>query len=225
MSQNYISYIRVSTARQGNSGLGMEAQKQAVASFVNGGDWNMISEFDEIESGKRSDRPKLDEALIECRIHNAVLVVAKVDRLTRSVYFLQTLLNSGVEVAFCDLPEINGPTGKFMLNQMAAVAELEAGLISQRTKAALAAVKAKGVKLGNPRSIIHKHYKEGAANSARVRSDKADRRAMDLSVTIKNMGDISANQIAKNLNKLNIKTARGCQWQANQVIALKKRIS
>lgn len=225
MSSNYISYLRVSTTRQGQTGLGLEAQRQAVAIFLNGGDWKKICEVEEVESGKKSDRPKLDEALKECRIHNATLIVAKVDRLTRSVSFLHKLLDSGVEVSFCDLPQISGPTGKFMLNQMAAVAELEGGLISQRTKAALAAAKERGVKLGGDRGNIQKHYREGAANSAMVRSKKANRRAKDLAYTIKSMGEISASQIARKLNDLGIATTRGGRWQTTQVIRLQNRIS
>lgn len=148
MTKRYISYLRVSTVRQGQSGLGLEAQRDAVRPFLEDCGGVLLNEYIEVESGKKIHRPQLDEALRECRVHNAILVVAKVDRLTRSVSFLHRLLDSGVEVSFCDLPQISGPTGKFMLNQMAAVAELEAGLISQRTKAALAAAKKRGVKLG-----------------------------------------------------------------------------
>src|SRR5712672_3100592 len=147
----FVSYYRVSTGRQGKSGLGIEAQRAAVATYLNGGDWSIVAEFTEVESGKRSDRPELDKALAACRLHRAKLVVAKVDRLTRSVAFLSRLLEAGVDVLFCDLPAIQGPTGRFMLQQMASVAELEAGMISARTRAALAAAKARGQKLGGAR--------------------------------------------------------------------------
>src|SRR5258706_15803829 len=125
----FVAYYRVSTSKQGNSRLGLEAQREAVANYLNGGKWKLVGEFEEIESGKRSDRPELDKALAACRLHRAPLVVAKVDRLTRSVAFLSRLLESGVDVLFCDLPTIEGPTGRFMLQQMASVAELEAGMI------------------------------------------------------------------------------------------------
>jgi DNA invertase Pin-like site-specific DNA recombinase len=125
------------------------------------GNWRIIAEFTEVESGKRSDRPALDKALAAARVRQVPLVVAKVDRLTRSVAFLSRLLEAGVDVRFADLPMIEGATGKFLLQQMAAVAELEAGMISARTKAALAAAKRRGVKLGGDR---------GARLSAKARA-------------------------------------------------------
>ena len=147
----FIAYYRVSTSKQGKSGLGIEAQRKAVAAYLNGGNWRIIAEFTEIESGKRPDRPALEKALTAARVHQVPLVVAKVDRLTRSVAFLSRLLEAGVDVRFADLPMIEGATGKFLLQQMAAVAELEAGMISARTKAALAAARRRGVKLGGDR--------------------------------------------------------------------------
>lgn len=140
----FISYLRVSTDRQGASGLGLSAQRQAVENYLNGGRWTLVKEFVEIESGRSAERPQLQRALNLCRVRRVPLVVAKVDRLTRSLSFLSRLLDAGVDVRFCDLPQIEGPTGKFMLQRMAAVAELEAGLISKRTRDALAAAKARG---------------------------------------------------------------------------------
>src|SRR5438445_6135441 len=134
--------------KQGKSGLGIEAQRQAVANYLNGGNWRIVGEFVEVESGRRSDRPELDKALAAARVRQVPLVVTKVDRLARSVAFLSRLLEGGVDVRFADLPMIEGATGKFLLQQ-AAVAELEAGMISARTKAALAAAKRRGVKLGD----------------------------------------------------------------------------
>src|ERR1700724_1148342 len=135
----FVAYYRVSTARQGKSGLGIDAQRSAVAAYLNGGDWQIVGEFTEIESGRRADRPELDKALAAARLHRCPLVVSKVDRLTRSVAFLSRLLEANVDVRFTDLPQIEGATGRFLLQQMVAVAELEAGMISARTKAALAA--------------------------------------------------------------------------------------
>jgi DNA invertase Pin-like site-specific DNA recombinase len=158
---------------------------QAVATYLNGGNWRIIAEFTEIESGKRSDRPALDKALAAARVRQVPLVVAKVDRLTRSVAFLSRLLEAGVDVRFADLPMIEGATGKFLLQQMAAVAELEAGMISARTKAALAAAKRRGVKLGGDR---------GARLTAKARAagrttlqERARSRAVDLAPTIKEL--------------------------------------
>ncbi len=144
----FVSYCRVSTQKQGRSGLGLDAQREAVKGYLNGGDWRIVGEFVEVESGRNADRPELAKALACARLHRAALVVAKVDRLTRSSAFLHKLLEAGVDVRFADLPQIEGPTGRFMLTQMAAVAELEAGMIGDRTRKALQAAKARGVKLG-----------------------------------------------------------------------------
>jgi DNA invertase Pin-like site-specific DNA recombinase len=115
---------------------------------LNGGPWQLVAEFVEVESGKLAKRPQLDAALSACKKHKAKLVVAKLDRLSRNVSFLLKLIDSGVDVLFADLPELNGAMGRFMLTTMASVAELEAGLISERTKAALKAAKTRGVRLG-----------------------------------------------------------------------------
>jgi DNA invertase Pin-like site-specific DNA recombinase len=143
----FVSYLRVSTDKQGRSGLGLEAQRVAVESYLNGGRWTLAAEYVEAESGKRSDRPKLAKALAHAKAIGATVVFAKLDRLTRNVDLLRSLVTSDVDLVFCDLPHA---MGRFLLTQMASVAELEAGLISERTKAALAAAKARGVKLGNP---------------------------------------------------------------------------
>jgi hypothetical protein len=126
-SGKFIAYYRVSTDKQGKSGLGLEAQRTAVTNYLNGGDWKIIAEFTEVETGKRADRPQLDAALKAARLHRAAIVVSEVDRLTRSVAFLSKLLEADVDVRFADLPQIEGPTGRFLLQQMASVAELEAG--------------------------------------------------------------------------------------------------
>src|SRR5579859_858025 len=147
----FVSYLRVSRDKQGRSGLGLEAQRVAVEHYLNGGRWKVLSEYVEVESGKRNDRPKLAAALSHAKAAGAKLVFAKLDRLTRDVDLLRALVASSVDLVFCDLPSVPpGPMGRFLLTQMASVAELEVGLIGERTKAALAAAKARGVKLGNP---------------------------------------------------------------------------
>jgi DNA invertase Pin-like site-specific DNA recombinase len=137
-----------------------------VTNYINGGKWKIIAEFTEVESGKRSDRPQLDAALKAALLHRAALVVSKVDRLTRSVALLSKLLEANVDVRFADLPQIEGPTGRFMLQQMASVAELEAGMISDRTRKALAAVKERGRK--GPTSQERRQAQAVAALQARA---------------------------------------------------------
>jgi len=111
----FVAYYRVSTDRQGKSGLGLDAQKEAVQQRLNGGRWQMVAEFVEVESGKRASRPQLDAALAACKNHKATLIVAKLDRLTRNLAFLLKLIHAGIEVLFCDLPELNGAMGRFVL--------------------------------------------------------------------------------------------------------------
>jgi len=164
----YVAYYRVSTDRQGKSGLGLEAQKDAVEQRLNGGRWQIVGEFTEVETGKRASRSQLDAAIAACKKHKARLIVAKLDRLSRNVAFLLRLIDSGVDVLFADLPELNGAMGKFVLITMANVAELEAGLVSERTKAVLKAAKARGVKLGRyGAEVLAPKYQEEAVRRAR----------------------------------------------------------
>ena|SRR5690349_5686449 len=142
--QGFVAYYRVSTDRQGQSGLGLDAQRAAVAGFV--GTRELVAEFTEVESGKRADRPQLVAALDLCRRQRAVLVTAKLDRLARNVAFIANLMESGVEVTAIDMPSAN----KLTLHILAAIAEHEREMISARTKAALAAARARGVRLGRP---------------------------------------------------------------------------
>lgn len=221
----FIAYYRVSTGRQGRSGLGLEAQRAAVAVYLNGGDWHITSEFTEVESGKRSDRPELDKALAAARLHRIPLVVSKVDRLTRSVAFLSRLLEAGVDVRFADLPQIEGATGRFLLQQMVAVAELEAGMISKRTKDALAAAKRRGKQLGGDRGARLTAKARKSGNEAVARAAK--QRAADVAPVIAELqaaGAESLRAIATGLNARGIPTARGSgQWSAVQVARVLER--
>jgi len=221
----FIAYYRVSTDKQGKSGLGLEAQRHAVLNYLNGGEWKIIAEFTEVESGKRSDRPQLAAALKAARLHQATLVVSKVDRLTRSVAFLSKLLEANVDVRFADLPSIEGPTGRFMLQQMASVAELEAGMISDRTKKALAAAKKRGTKLGGFRGFVPTSRMRKL--SAAALQARTDARASDLAPTIKDLqaaGKTSLRAIAEGLNEQGIPTARGGEWSAVQVMRVLGRL-
>lgn len=215
----FVAYYRVSTGRQGKSGL--EAQREAVKAYLNGGEWSIVAEFTEIESGKRSDRPALEQALAAARLHRAAVVVSKVDRLTRSVGFLSRLLDAGVDVRFADLPEIEGCTGRFVLQQTVAVAELEAGMISKRIKDALAAAKKRGTVLGGFRGVV-------PGRKMQEVSRKALQARVDASPTIRALlaaGATSLRAIADGLNQQNIPTARGTsKWSAVQVARVLERL-
>ena len=224
----YVAYYRVSTGKQGRSGLGLEAQKETVGQRLNGGAWEIVGEFKEVETGtaKRA-RPQLSEALSYCRAMGARLIVANVSRLTRDPDFMGTLVEAGVEVEFCDLPNVEGAVGTFMLRQMLSVAELEAGMISERTKKALAAAKARGVKLGGDRGSLAKVNASGRAASIAKRQASAHRHAGDLEpiiAAVRAGGATSLREIAAGLNTRGVQTARGGEWSANQVKRVLERL-
>ena len=143
----FVAYYRVSTAKQGASGLGLEAQRAAVADYLNGGNWTLMAEHAEVESGKHSDRPALTKALCDCKLMGATLVIAKLDRLSRDAHFLLGLEKAGVDFLAVDMPTAN----RLTVRLMAVIAQEEREMISARTKAALAAAKARGMKLGGRR--------------------------------------------------------------------------
>jgi DNA invertase Pin-like site-specific DNA recombinase len=209
----FIAYLRVSTERQGRSGLGLEAQREAVARYIAHAAGELLEEFQEVESGKRADRPQLAAALAACRARRATLIIAKLDRLARNARFLLSVVEGSGEagVAFCDLPALPpGPVGKFMLTQMAAVAELEAGLIGQRTKMALAAAKARGVKLGNPR--LRAGSAESARAAAAAKSEQARAKAARITPYImaaRKAGATTLIQLAEALTARGISTPSG----------------
>lgn len=221
----FVAYYRVSTRKQGKHGLGIAAQREAVERHLNGGKWRIIAEYTEVESGRRNARPELQRALATARLHQVPIVVAKVDRLTRSVAFLSRLLEAGVDVRFADLPSIEGPAGRFMLQQMAAVAELEAGFIGDRTRKALAAAKRRGVPLGGYRKGA-KLTSEGRKAGGAATAAKAAARAADLAPVIAKLraaGTTSLQGIAEALNAHQIPTARGGQWAPTQVMRVMSR--
>ena len=216
MTNKFVSYYRVSTARQGKSGLGLDAQKYAVEEYLNTVGASLINEFTEVESGKINNRTELLKALTCCRIHGATLLIAKLDRLSRNAAFLLTLRDSGVNFKCTDMPDANALT----VGIMAVIAQDERERISQRTKAALRVAKARGVKLGGDRGNIHLHAARGAQNSLEVRRNKAKERQLDLMPEVQRIVDggiVSASGIARELNQLNILTARGGKWSATQV--------
>jgi DNA invertase Pin-like site-specific DNA recombinase len=213
----FVSYLRVSTARQGRSGLGLEAQRQAVEDFLNGGNWRLVKEFVEVESGKKTDRPELAKAFKACRIYGAKLVIAKLDRLSRDAHFLLGLEKAGVDFVAADMPQAN----RLTVGIMAIIAEDERRRISERTKAALAAAKRRGVKLGGDRGA-RLTAKARAAGRAALQA-KARARAADLAPTIAELqadGADSLRAIAAGLEERGIPAARGGKWSAVQVARL-----
>lgn len=219
MMASYVAYYRVSTTKQGQSGLGLEAQEATVGRHLKEGDKLIAPPFVEVESGRKRERPELQKALARCRVMGATLIVAKVDRLTRSASFLEELLQSGVPVVFCDLPGVEGAVGEFILRQMANIAQLEAGLISERTKAAL---RAKVERDGQWDRKAGHHLVPGAGQevATRARTERAQARAADIIPVIQGLqeqGTTSLAAIARALNEQGITTARGGKWQAVQV--------
>lgn len=210
----FVAYYRVSTQRQGQSGLGLEAQRQAVRNYLNGGDWDLVNEFTEVESGKINEREQLDAALRICRKTKARLVIAKLDRLSRNAAFLLNLRDSKVDFVCADMPEAN----RLTIGIMAIMAEHEREMISKRTKEALAAAKARGVKLGGARSDIQ------AMNAKR--SKQADEWAAGLRKTIDayQSHGMSQRQIVSELNAQGIKTRRGGEWSLVQLQRVLKRL-
>ncbi len=216
----YVAYLRVSTQKQGYSGLGLEAQREIIQKYLCGK--NPIAEYVEIESGRKKDRPKLKEALTLCRKDGSTLIVAKLDRLARSVSFLSNLLESGVEILFCDFPQAN----KMMLHILSAISQYEAELIATRTKSALKAKKARGYKLGNPEHLLDKHG-QAIQNSIRTCKEKADnnpnnkRAVAILRTLVKEKHTLQ--EIADILNKEGFVTSQGCSFSKSTVYKLIKR--
>jgi DNA invertase Pin-like site-specific DNA recombinase len=212
-SGKWVAYYRVSTAKQGASGLGLEAQREAVAGYLNGGNWQLAAEFVEVESGNKNDRPELAKALVRCRRIGATLIIAKLDRLARSVAFVSNLMESGVEFTAVDFPTAN----RLTIHILAAVAEHEREMISARTKAALAAAKARGVKLGGPAHLTDEQRAAGREVATVVRTKKAGVRATDLLPVIDEIkagGITSATGIARVLNERGVPPPSGHgRWQ------------
>jgi DNA invertase Pin-like site-specific DNA recombinase len=223
-SLRLIAYERVSTARQGKSGLGLEAQRKAIDDFAASRQAEVLARYTEVESGRRADRPELRKALDLARLTGATLIIAKLDRLSRNAAFLLTLRDSGVRFVACDMPEANDLT----VGIMALVAQQEREAISRRTKEALAAAKARGVKLGNPNgaAALRRAGKGGAALREAVTSN-ADRFARDLTSVvdvIRGDGKVTLRAIADAMNARGMMTRRGGRWHVSTVKNLLARI-
>lgn len=223
----YVAYYRVSTDKQGRSGLGLEAQQATAERYVASVGGRLVDSYTEVESGKRADRPQLAAALRACRIHRATLVIAKLDRLSRDVYFISKLMKSGADFFACDVPVAN----KMVIHVLAALAENERDLISQRTKAALGALKARGKRLGFANvavrgaeaAIIAGNKGRAAAiqRSAEVRREQFAVRVADLRDLIEHLrnekGLTTQQALADELNNLDIPTPRGKRWHQGSV--------
>lgn len=219
----FVSYARVSTVRQGRSGLGLEAQREAVQRFVAGRAGRIIApEFVEVETGKRNDRPELQKALRRCRVTGATLVVAKLDRLSRNAAFLMTLRDSGVQFVAADLPEANTMT----VGVMSVVAQHEREAISARTKAALQAAKARGRILGGRRSGAAdiRLYQAKAVGAARERAREiAELRREPIEALLRE--GLTLKQMADRLNEEGVTTSRNRSWTVNSVWRMVDKIS
>ena len=228
MSQgSIVTYLRVSTARQGKSGLGLEAQQKAVSDYLSTGQWNLLEEFVEVESGKNSKRPKLLEAIELCKASGAKLLVGRLDRLARDAAFLMNLKDAGIDFVCADMPEAN----RLTIGIMAMVAEEERKAISKRTKEALAAAKARGVQLGAYRNGVYvggKGNADTAKNASEARTVRFHANAVDKLPLLKRYdpdGSMSLRAIADIFNRYGVKTVSGRgSWSANSVRRLKAKV-
>ena len=220
-----VSYLRVSTAKQGQSGLGLEAQKTAIEAYVTSKQAEVLKEFIEIESGKNNERPKLAEALHLAKVTGATLVIAKLDRLSRNALFLLALRDSGVDFVATDLPDAN----RLTVGIMALIAEQEREAISKRTKDALQEAKKRGQKLGNPNgaSALRRANKGNSASLTVIKAN-ADKHATPLKSVIEFLaseGIVSLGAIATALNDRSMKTVRGGAWHKTSVSNLVRRLA
>lgn len=216
---NFVAYYRVGTKQQGRSGLGLDAQRASVQTYTKDG--RLLAEYTEVESGKRANRPELAQAIAHARREGATLIIAKLDRLARSVAFIFALRDAGVRFIACDMPEANTLT----IGLLATLAQHERELISERTKAALAAKKARGFVLGSPQNLTPAAtLKAATARTQRAREDPANRRATELALLHRDRG-LSYGAIAEKLNSNGHTARRGGRFHACTVERLLKRAS
>ncbi|MFC5410736.1 recombinase family protein [Larkinella bovis] len=216
----YVCYYRVSTKAQGRSGLGLGDQQTIVGRYLRNTD-EIIAELTEVESGKKSDRPKLVEAIRICQQQGAKLLIAKLDRLSRNVAFVMTLRDSGVDFVACDLPDANTLT----VGMMVTFAQYEAERTSERTRAALSQKKAQGFKLGKPENLTLQAIQKGeAVRVTNARTNKANIQATELAALYRSKG-MTYGQIADKLNQTHYQTRRNKQFDGKAVYRLLQRIA
>ena len=213
----YVAYYRVSTQKQGQSGLGLESQRETVRSYLaSRTDVDLSGEYQDVESGAKDNRPGLLDALRACRLKGATLVIAKLDRLSRNHRFLAELQDSSVDFVCCDMPEAN----RLTIGLMANIADYERQLISERTKAALKAAKARGVKLGGPNLWKDRNTdptKATEARMAKANAFKAEMREVIKEIHQEAGKELSLRATARKLNEAGYQTPRGSQWSSVQV--------
>ena len=212
-----IAYIRVSTAKQGQSGLGLEAQRERLDQFAKANGFQFFDTLTEVESGKNDDRPELQKAIAKAKRQDAPVIVAKLDRLSRDVHFISGLMAHRVPFVVAELGMDADP---FMLHLYAALAEKERKVISQRTRAALQAAKARGVVLGNPRLA---ETTAAAVASKKAEADRFAAQVKPVIAQIRAAGATSLREIARALDARGVRTARGGKWTAVQVSAVERR--
>jgi len=214
--KKYVAYYRVSTAKQGRSGLGLEAQENTTTSYLDSVKGELVEGYTDIESGSKDNRPELQKALRKCRLTGATLLIAKLDRLSRNRRFLMDLQDSSINFVCCDMPEANN----FTVGLLACLADYERELISERTKAALKAAKARGVVLGNPNLALVRNTDTTAATEARVITAKI--RNSELCQVIDEIRDsaskeLTLREVAEQLNAAGYTTSRGTKFHATSV--------
>jgi DNA invertase Pin-like site-specific DNA recombinase len=212
-----VAYYRVSKVSQGLQGLGMEAQRNSVRGFITGGTYELIGEFAEVETGKKNNREELQKALSLCKQTGSMLLIARLDRLSRNALFLLSLLDSGVAFKAVDVPSAD----RFMISILAVVAEKERLMISERTRAALGAAKARGTRLGNPNA------KQALIVARQAMQERATTFAANLSPIvsqIRKAGATSLRQIAFSLNARGYRSPNGREFKAQTVAELLRRI-
>lgn len=221
INKSYVAYLRQSTMKQQLSGLGIEVQREIIHNYIK--DKTLIAEYVETESGKKSDRPQLMEALALCRKTNSILIVAKLDRLSRNVAFTSRLLESDVEIVFCDFPQAN----RLILHIISSIAEYEANLISQRTRQSLQAKKNRGIKLGMASNLMSKHRQaienNCKTNRAKAENNPNNRRAIALLRTLIPQ-NLSLTEMTILLNEQGFTAPNGGKFQITQVKRLIDRI-
>ena len=209
--EQFISYYRVSTSRQGSSGLGLEGQKTAVLSYLN--NRPLLAEFTDVETGKNDNRPQLLKAIDLAKQTNSILVIAKLDRLSRNLTFISTLMDAKIKFLCCDMPDANELT----IHIFAALAQWERVRIADRTRTALQALKARGKKLGKPENFTEEVRKMGPVRLKQIAAENPNNQKAKKVINLLNRNGRNLREIAIELNEAGFRTSRGNQFGPEQV--------